>query len=59
MTTRQTIVVGLILGVTCALVVWYLERFETNRLHADIREYLENVDSFRDWLAANKGENNG
>lgn len=56
MTTRQTIVVGLILGVSCALCVWYLERFESRRLITDVESYLARYDEFRDWLATNKGE---
>ncbi len=51
MTVRQAVAIGLILGVTCALVVWYLERFESNRLHADISDYLSKRDQFRDWLS--------
>ncbi len=48
---RQAIVVGLILGLTCALVVWYLERFESRRLHTEISEYLSKRDQFREWLS--------
>lgn len=46
---KQALVIGATLGVVAALTVWWLERFELNRLHADVRHYLENHDAFRDW----------
>jgi hypothetical protein len=50
MNYRQVILIGLLLGVTAALVVWWLERFEADRLHGEVRTYLERYDEFRDWL---------
>lgn len=50
MTTRQILLAGLVLGVTAAAVVWWLERFEVERLHAETRNYLERYDEFREWL---------
>lgn len=47
----KILLTGLVLGVTCAAVVWFLERFESNRLHAEVTGYLERYDEFRDWLA--------
>jgi hypothetical protein len=49
MNTRQVILTGLVLGLTAAVVVWWLERFELNRLHGEVRHYLANVDAFRAW----------
>lgn len=62
MSTRQVIAVGVLLGVTAALVVWWLERFEVgrtlegfDRLHHEVAEYLANQDKFRDWLRGQEG----
>lgn len=52
MSTRQVLLAGLVLGLTAALVVWWLERFEVGRLHGEVRGYLKNYDEFRDWLQA-------
>ena len=51
MSWSRVIVVGLVLGVTAALVVWYLERFEVAKLHGEVGAYLDNYDRFREWLA--------
>ena len=48
----KILLAGLILGVTAAAMVWFLERFEGQRLHSEVREYLERYDEFRAWLAA-------
>jgi hypothetical protein len=48
---RSAIIVGVALGVTAALVVWWLERFEVARLHAGVETYLDQVDRFRKWQA--------
>ncbi len=47
----KVILTGFILGITAAAVVWFLERFESNKLHTEVRGYLERYDEFRDWLA--------
>lgn len=36
----RVLVTGLVLGITAAVVVWFLERFETNRLVDQLREDL-------------------
>lgn len=54
MTTRNAVIIGLVLGVVCACIVWYLERFESNRLHAEVREYLTKYDEFSEWLSKKK-----
>lgn len=46
---RGALVTGAVLGIVAALVVWWLERFELNRLHAEVRDYLDNVEAFRAW----------
>ncbi len=46
---KTALITGATLGVVAALVVWFLERFELNRLHGDVRHYLENHDAFRAW----------
>jgi hypothetical protein len=50
MSLKQAAVFGLVFGIVAALVVWYLERFELNRLHGEVREYLGNRDKFEDFL---------
>lgn len=52
MSNRQIIIAGVALGFTAALVVWWLERFEVDRLHGEVQGYLKNYDEFRDWLQA-------
>ena len=47
MTGRQLVVFAVILGVTAAAVVWYLERFEIDRGWAKMAEYLAKHDEFR------------
>lgn len=51
MTYRQVIVLGLIVTVGCAALVWALERFEIAKLHASFRDLLERHDEFRAWEA--------
>lgn len=48
----KILLAGLILGITAAAIVWFLERFEGQRLHSEVREYLEKYDEFRNWLAS-------
>ena len=55
---RSLVLVGLVLGVTCAGIVWWLERFELQKVRQEIRDtlageaesYLQVQDAFRDWL---------
>lgn len=47
---KHTIVFGVVFGLIAAGVVWYLERFELNRLHGEVREYLSKRDSFESFL---------
>lgn len=50
MTFRHAIVTGIMLGIVAGLVVWYLERFQTDRMFSDMRDYMEKRDDFRAWL---------
>lgn len=49
MTFKQAIVFGIVFGLIAAGVVWYLERFELNRLHGEINDYLSKRDAFTEW----------
>lgn len=49
-TFRHAIVTGIMLGIVAGLVVWYLERFQTDRMFSDMRDYMEKRDDFRAWL---------
>lgn len=50
MTFKQAVIFGLIFGTVAAALVWYLERFEMNRLHGEVNEYLSKRDQFSAWL---------
>jgi hypothetical protein len=52
---KQVILIGVLLGITAACIVWYLERFEMRQLHAEVQRYLGLSDEFRDWLSAREG----
>lgn len=56
MSLKQAIVFGVVFGLVAALVVWYLERFELNRLHGEVREYLGNRDKFQTYLDERQSE---
>lgn len=54
---RQVIAAGVVLGVVCAAVVWWLERFELQKVRQEIRdtiageaaEYLKHWAEYREW----------
>lgn len=50
MSLKQAIIFGAVFGLVAALVVWYLERFEVNKLHHEVRQYLNNQEGFQDFL---------
>lgn len=50
MTLKQAVAFGIIFGVVAACIVWYLERFELNRLHGEVKDYLSHSDKFREYL---------
>jgi hypothetical protein len=47
----RIIMVGAVLGITAGAVVWFLERFESDRLHEEVARYLRDYDAFNEWLA--------
>lgn len=56
MSLKQAVIFGTVFGLVAALVVWYLERFEVNKLHQEIRTYLGHQEGFQDFLRE-RGEN--
>jgi hypothetical protein len=56
--TRSLILVGVVLGLTAAFVVWWLERFELQKIRGEIRDtlageasnYLGRWDEYKQWL---------
>lgn len=47
----RILLAGVALGITAGAVVWFLERFEIEKLHHEVNEYLDRQDQFRAWLA--------
>lgn len=47
---RSAVVAGVFLGVVAALVVWWLERFETRRVVGEVEQYLRSHAAFTDYL---------
>jgi hypothetical protein len=46
---KQAVIIGITLGVTAAVIVWFLERFERGQLHTEVRDYLKQWDAFDAW----------
>lgn len=57
MTIKQALVIAVVFGVTAALVVWYLERFEINKFHGEVIDYMKNQNAFQEFLKE-KGTSN-
>jgi len=57
-TIRNAVLSGIVLGVIAGLVVWYLERYETTRMFAEIEASLGRHAQFEDYLKE-KGEWDG
>lgn len=57
-TIRNAIISGILLGVVAGLVVWYLERFEMERMFAEINATLGKHADFDDYLKE-RGEFDG
>ena len=47
---RNAIVSGVILGAVAAVVVWWLERFETRRMVGEVETYLRRHADFQQYL---------
>lgn len=47
---KKALIIAIVFGVVAACVVWWLERFELNRLHGEVLGYLKNQDDFREFL---------
>jgi hypothetical protein len=48
---QKIIIAGVALGITAALVVWFLERFEADRLATELRRHLdEHSEEMKQWL---------
>lgn len=47
---RRAVLSAALIAVFCALIVWWLERFETRRMHEEIGTYLSRYSEFREWL---------
>lgn len=48
----KVIITGVVLGVVAGAVVWFLERFQTNRLVEELRSALGDENALREWLNA-------
>lgn len=57
MPLKQALIVAVVFGITAALVVWYLERFEINKFHGEVQHYMNNQELFREFLRAREGTN--
>lgn len=55
---RESVLAAALLAVFCAAIVWWLERYETARMHSEIGTYLHRYSEFREWLAAREGGEN-
>lgn len=54
---KKALIVAITFGVVAAAVVWWLERFELNRLHGEVLGYLKNQDDFREFLRTRESSN--
>lgn len=50
MTLKQALIIAVVFGLVAAVVVWWLERFEINKFHGEVQDYLQNQGAFRQWL---------
>ena len=56
MTVKQALIVAIAFGITAAIVVWYLERFEINKFHGEVQHYIRNYDKFAEYLRETEGK---
>lgn len=57
MTIKHALVIAVTFGIVAALVVWWLERFEINKFHGEVRSYIQNYDKFEKYLRETEGTN--
>ena len=57
MTLKHALVIAIVFGITAALVVWWLERFEINKFHGEVQSYIRNYDKFAQYLRETEGTN--
>lgn len=50
MPLKHWILVAVIFGIVAAAVVWWLERFEVNKFHGEVRQYLNHYELFEQWM---------
>ncbi|MFI5419573.1 MAG: hypothetical protein ACHQ1H_01255 [Nitrososphaerales archaeon] len=57
MPLKHALIIAIVFGITAALVVWYLERFEINKFHGEVQHYMNNQELFHEFLRAREGTN--
>lgn len=50
MTWRQVVVAAVVLGCVAAGVVWWLERFELEKMYGEIGNYIGKREEFNRWM---------
>lgn len=50
MNLKQALIVAIVFGVVAAGIVWWLERFEINKFHGEVQDYMKNQNAFQQWL---------
>jgi len=50
LTLKQALIIAVVFGVVAAAVVWWLERFEINKFHGEVQEYMRHYSAFQEWL---------
>lgn len=56
LTIKQALIIAVVFGIVAAAVVWWLERFEINKFHGEVQDYLRNQGAFHQWLQE-RGQN--
>ena len=57
MTIKQALIIAIVFGITAALVVWWLERFEINKFHGEVQSYMKNQTLYQEFLRQKEGKN--
>jgi hypothetical protein len=53
-TTRQLTVLIAAITILSAGLAWWLQRYELQALHGEVRDYLRKQDQFKQWQADNE-----